>query len=197
MIRAGLALAIALSAAGAVAYRAGPPPGYTGAFGEPDCGECHFDAIRDDEAGAVEIRAPANYEPGRTYEIVVKLAHPRVPAAGFQLTARFLDGTDAGRQAGRLEPGNDRTRVETGDDGVVYASHGAAGVEPESPELARWTLRWTAPAEHDAVAPVAFDVAAQVANDDDSEFGERLYRSRHIAALRLHRPGLVHTVDLP
>lgn len=197
MIRAGLALAIALSAGSAVAYRAGPPTGHTGAFGEPDCGACHFDAIRDDDAGSVDIRAPSSYEPGRTYEIVVKLRHPEVPAAGFQLTARFADGSDAGRQAGGLEPGKSRTRVETGDDDVIYASHSVAGVAPEASGLALWTLRWTAPTEGDAAA-VAFDVVAQIANDDDSEFGERLYRARHIVRpLRLRRPGLIHAMDLP
>lgn len=180
MIRAGLALAIALSAGGAVAYRAGPPPGHTGAFGEPDCGACHFDAIRDDDAGFVVIHAPDSYEPGTSYEVVVKLRHPDLEAAGFQLSMRFLDGPRAGKQAGALEPVSDRTRVERSIDGVAYASHSAAGAAPEASGRARWTVRWTAPAHEDAVA-VAIDVAAQVANDDDSEFGERLYRFRHIA----------------
>lgn len=178
MIRAGLSLALALSAGAATAYRAGPPPGHTGAFGEPDCGECHFDALRDDDRGAVAIRAPARYEPGRGYRIRVELHHPRVPTAGFQLSARFADGARAGQQAGALEPGSDRTLVQTRDE-VEYASHSAAGSTPEQPDAATWTIHWTAPPEG---GTVALDVAAQVGNDDDSEFGERIYLARRMVA---------------
>ena len=177
MTRAGVALAASLLAAAGV-YRAGPPPGHTGAFGEPDCGECHFDAVREDPAGAVEIRAPARFRPGGTYEIGVAVRHPDLRAAGFQMTTRFLDGDPAGGQAGRLEatPG---TRLQNADDGIAYLSHSGPGAAPDEPGRAVWTARWTAP--EDGTGPIAFDVAAQAANDDDSEFGERLYLLRTVA----------------
>lgn len=179
--RTAIALAAALLTATAAAYRTGPPPGHTGAFGEPDCGECHFDAVRDDSTGVVEIEAPTRFHPGSSYEITVLLRHPELQAAGFQLTTRFVDGDRAGEQAGKLEPAGPRTRVQAGETGVAYLSHTAQGTIPEEAGRATWTGRWTAPA---GAGAVAVDVAAQVANDDDSEFGERLYRER-----RVIRPG--------
>lgn len=172
------------------AYRTGPPPAHTGAFGEPHCGACHFDAIRDDDRGGVVIRGPDAYRPGETYTVVVELTHPALDAAGFQLTARLADGPRGGEQAGSLEPMDGRTRVQVAESGVAYAAHAMDGVAPTSEGTARWELRWTAPgaATRDAgTSPgtgpgtVAFDVAAQVANDDDSEFGERYYGARRVA----------------
>lgn len=182
MIRAALPLAAALAAGtlGSV-YRTGPPPGHTGAFGEPDCGVCHFDADRDTDAGALTILAPATYRPGDPVELRVELRDPELAAAGFQLTTRFVDGPAAGRQAGSLEPASVRTRVEAGEAGVSYASHTDIGARHDGPGPATWTVRWRAPTDGGAVA---VDVAAQAANDDDSEFGERLYRADTRAAPR-------------
>lgn len=206
-LRAAPTLALVLCATGAAAtaaYRAGPPPGHTGAFGEPDCASCHFDAIEDDERGGVVIRAPGMYEAGRTYSITIELRHPELEAGGFQLTARFADaagaretgvekelrkdggnaggnagentGENGGRQAGTLKAGGATTRV-LGGRGIEYASHTAESVVASERGVMTWELQWTAPA---AAAAVALDVAAQMANDDDSEFGERLYRARHL-----------------
>ena len=172
MIRAGLALAAAAVTLAATAYREGPPPGHTGAFGEPDCGACHFDAIRDDAAGALRIDVPGEYRPGRSYVLTITVSHPDLDAAGFQATARFAGGGSLGAQAGRLEAVDGRTRVQVGENGVSYASQSERGAPPSADGESVWTLRWTAP---DGGDPVRFDAAAQVANDDDSEFGERLY----------------------
>ena len=170
------AFAAAVTLGAGFAYRDGPPPAHTGAFGEPDCGACHFDAARDGD-GRVAIAVPAAYEPGRTYDIEVTLEHPELEAAGFQLSTRFASGSRAGEQAGELAAPSERTRVQAGDNGVLYASHTAAGANPEQPGSARWTVRWTAPpARHD----VAFDVAANAANDDVSEFGDRLLLRREV-----------------
>lgn len=179
MIRTGLGLAAAALTVAAGAYRDGPPPAHTGAFGEPDCGACHFDAIRDDDAGSLRIRVPGSYRPGATYTVTIEIAHPELAAAGFQVAARFTGGAHPGGQAGRLEAVGARTRVEVGPDGVVYATHTDRGVPPSGPGRTEWALRWTAPA---GGGDVSFDAAAQVANDDDSEFGERLYLgSRRVA----------------
>ncbi|MEJ2502100.1 MAG: hypothetical protein P8177_02115 [Gemmatimonadota bacterium] len=151
MIRAVIALVAATLTAAAGVYREGPPPGHTGAFGEPDCGACHFDAPRDDDAGDLRLDVPAGYRPGATYHVTLELSHPELAAAGFQLAVRHAEGQDAGSQAGRLEPVDLRTRVETGDNGVSYASHSEAGVEPSSDRATAWTLRWTAP---EGVCPV-------------------------------------------
>ena len=176
--RIGLAvLAAGLSLGAGTLYRDGPPPGHTGAFGEPDCGACHFDAVRDDQRGAVRLDAPATYEPGVTYDIDVHLEHPRLAAGGFQLTTRFVGGSRDGQQAGRLVSISDRTRVGAGKNNVLYASHTAAGAVPQEQGAARWTVRWTAPVARE---PVAFDIAANAANDDASEFGDRLLLDREV-----------------
>ncbi|NIP80960.1 MAG: hypothetical protein GWM90_17785, partial [Gemmatimonadetes bacterium] len=127
-VLAGLALVTATAVAGA--YRTGPPPGHTGAFDQPDCAACHFDALRDDPAGSVALEAPERYRPGGTYEVTVTLRYPELPAGGFQLAARYLEGPCAGRQAGALEATDERTRIQTGEDGVAYASHSEDGVTP-------------------------------------------------------------------
>lgn len=197
MIRAGVVLVLVASAGAAgaagavVVYRAGPPPAHTGAFGEPDCGECHFDAARNDREGSARILAPDSYQPGHSHTLTVELRRPALAAAGFQLSARYLHGPAAGEQAGTLESLDGRTAVEITEEGIMYASHTAAGAAPGPGNhaahgdesgvaehgVARWTLRWTAPADG---GDVAFDLAAQVANDDDSEFGETLYTSRRV-----------------
>lgn len=172
-------LALISVGAGTSAYRTGPPTGHTGAFGEPDCAACHFDAVRDDPRGAATIDAPEAYRPGERHDVTVTIRHPELAAAGFQLTARFTDGDPAGRQAGVLEPAGPETRAQEGGNGVVYVSHSAAGVAPDTAAGAggvrRWTVRWTAP---ESGGSVAFDLAANAANDDDSEFGDRIYRAR-------------------
>ena len=188
MKSAGVALAalVALASLGAgVAYRTGPPPGHTGAFGEPDCGACHFDALRDDPDGAATLDAPAHYVPGGRYDLTVTVRHRALGAAGFQLSARFLEGDRKGLQAGTLEPAGPGAREEEGENGVAYVSHTSGGVTPDvtaedgAEGVRRWTVAWTAP---EAVGPVAFDLAANAANDDDSEFGDRIYLTRHTAA---------------
>ena len=172
----GLALAVCLSI-GAVgtAYRTGPPPGHTGAFGEPDCGACHFDA-GGVGSGSLTVKAPESYRPEEPVHITIELRHLDMAAAGFQLTARFTDGSNAGRQAGVLAP-SDRVGVEVGEGGVLYAAHTAAGSALDESGLAVWTVAWTPP---HGQGPVALDVAAQASNDDDSEFGEQLYLTRRI-----------------
>lgn len=175
-LRAGAALvavvAVVTAAAAPDAYREGPPPGHAGGFGDPHCGACHFDAPVDDTAGSVRIQAPETYRPGKTYRLTVQVEHPALEAAGFGLTTRFLHGDRAGTQAGGLRSPGERVRAVIGDDGLAFASHTATGVAPVEPGVGRWTLEWTAP---DGGGPVAIHVAANAANDDDSEFGDRIY----------------------
>lgn len=174
------ALAALVSLGAGATYRTGPPPGHTGAFGEPDCAACHFDAVRGDPAGSATVDAPGLYRPGEAYRLTVTVRHARLGAAGFQLSARFTDGEAAGRQAGALEPTGPETRAETWKNGVVYASHTEAGADPAAQDggVRRWALTWVAP---ETGGPVAFDLAANAANDDASEFGDRIYRTRHTA----------------
>lgn len=170
-IPAGVALVLA-GAAAAPAYRDGAPTGFTGGFDEPHCGTCHFGDAASREGGAAAIDAPARYRPGETYDIVVTVRHPDLEAAGFQLSVRFADAPMAGTQAGVIEPEAGRAQVSTGPRGVAYAGHTGAGTGPVEPGVGRWTVRWTAP---ETGAPVIFHLAANAANDDDSEFGDRIF----------------------
>jgi hypothetical protein len=162
--------------ASAEAYRSGAPAAHTGGFGEPHCGACHFTGRPNADAGSARIEAPGQYQPGASYEIAVVVTHPDLLAAGFQLTARFADGARAGRQAGRLVPTDGRTRAAPGSNAITYIGHTEAGAIPATAGLGHWVVRWTAP---DSGEPVLFHVAANAANDDDSEFGDHVYLARH------------------
>jgi hypothetical protein len=56
---------------------------------------------------------------------------------------------------------------------ISYAGHTAATAEVETGE-AQWLVRWRAPAGA-AAAPVVFHAAANAADYDDSELGDRIY----------------------
>ena len=88
--------------------------------------------------------------------------------AGFQLSARFEDGGSAGT----LAAADSCVRVFTSGAGVAYASHTEAGTVPREAGRAEWTVRWTAP---EAGGAVVFHAAGNAANDDASEFGDRIH----------------------
>lgn len=151
----------------------GPPPGHTGGFGEPTCAACHEGGADPGTPPArIELRAPATFVPGRTYDIVVTVRRAALERAGFQLAARFAAGDDlSGRQAGSLAP-RDSARVSLVRDtatGVWYARHTLAGNAANG--AGRWVVRWTAPAE---ARQVSFHAAALAANDDNSNFGDEV-----------------------
>ncbi|MDX1630772.1 MAG: choice-of-anchor V domain-containing protein [Thermoanaerobaculia bacterium] len=154
------------------AYVDGAPPGHTGGFEEPTCTSCHFGNPVNDSAGTLEISAPSAFVPGEEYPLEIRLRHPELERAGFQLSARFAKGSDSGDQAGVLSPGAGVEIVE--EDGVQYARHTRDGVEPREGHEIEWRFRWKAPAA--AEPPVVFHVAANAGNYDDSEFGDFVYR---------------------
>ena len=171
------ALAVVVFALGAATlrYSDGPPPAHTGGFGEPTCRACHFDAPLNDAGGRLTLEGlPKGYAPGQTYRLRITVAHPSLAAGGFQLSARFPDGA----QAGAFDVDTTRIRTHRVDtSGVVYVSHAKAGMRPAAPDTARWSLRWRAPERPDSVR---FHLAANAANGDDSEFGDFIFT--HTAA---------------
>jgi len=151
-------------------YADGPPPGHTGGFGEPTCRACHFDAPLNDAGGRLTLEGiPRDYAPGHTYRLRITVTHPGLAAGGFQLSARFRDGAQAG--AFTVDPALMRVR-RADSSGVVYASHTKTGTRPVAPDTARWTLAWHAPARGDTIL---FHLAANAANGDDSEFGDFIF----------------------
>ncbi len=170
----GLALALAPVGVATLAYREGPVPAMTGGFGESTCRSCHFDNPPDAPRGSLRLEGlPERYEPGRTYRIQIDVRRPDIRRAGFELAVRFAEGPARGRQAGRLQPVDARTRTITSEDGLIsYIQHNEAGSAAEDGR-GHWTIAWTAP--DDALGPVVFNVAANAANDDASPLGDYIY----------------------
>jgi hypothetical protein len=172
MAAACLAPALLLATTDARATRDRPPTAHTGAFGEPTCHSCHFDSDLNGGAGRLLLLdVPEHYVPGREYRVTVLLVETAMNAAGFQLTARFHDG----HQAGTIRPApqeQDRVDVTT-DRNIQYAHHLYEGTVPLSPDTARWVLLWTAPA--DSPEPVIFNVVGNAADDDTSPLGDFIY----------------------
>jgi hypothetical protein len=157
-----------------VVYRDGPPFGFSGGFGEDHCQACHSSDKVNASPGSVRISAPERYIPGKTYAVTITLKRPGMAIGGFQFTARFENDSS---QAGTLSVDHslkDRVKIAT-DRGVQYAYHLRPGTELTATDVVRWTLRWTAPADR---RTVLFNVAANAANGDDSQFGDFVYLSR-------------------
>lgn len=178
------------AAAASGIYLDGPPPGHTGGFDEPTCRACHFDRELNPRGGEVRLEGvPGRYVADSVYDVSVVLAHGETGRAGFQLAARWRTGRREGCSAGDLRPGRAegvRAATADGEDGceVVYLQHTEAGTGPVEDEdgVVRWRVRWRAPSGADG--PVAFHVAANAANDDASEFGDRIYASEAVARPR-------------
>jgi hypothetical protein len=172
-VRSGaLAILVTAICAGfiAEASESGPVPARTGGFGEASCTQCHWDNPLDDPAGRLVVSGiPAAYAPGQRYTITVAVSHPQLVRAGFQVSARFEDG----RNAGSLTPTDERTTVSVDPErSVTYAQHTAAGAVAPSPGAARWTFDWTAPP---VAGDVVFHAAANAGNGDASPLGDFIY----------------------
>ena len=169
VLAAVLSLA-ALAPAPVAAYADGAPPGFSGGFGEQSCHACHFEAEPNTPPGSLTIEGvPAQAVAGQRYPLTVTLTRPGLVLAGFQLSARFSDG----KQAGTLAPGEgeqERVRVET-QGGVQYANQRQKGGAPSAPDVARWTVLWTAPDP----GAVEFHAAANAANNDERVGGDFVY----------------------
>jgi hypothetical protein len=167
-----LAGALLLATTDARATRDRPPTAHTGAFGEPSCQTCHFDSDLDSGTGRLLLSGvPDLYVPGREYPLTVLLVQVHLNAAGFQLTARFHDG----HQAGAIAPGpREQGRVDvTTDRNIQYAHHIYDGTTPVSPDTARWVVLWTAPTG--SPEPVLFNLVGNAADDDMSPLGDFIY----------------------
>ena len=170
------AVLIAASPAGSLPhgreYRDGPPPGFSGGFGENSCQGCHADFDLNAAGGSVTLRGvPERFSAGQVYPLEVTLVRSGMRVGGFEATARFEEG---GAQAGSLGVPSDsqgRLAVVTDRD-VQYAYQRQAGSRLVAPDTARWTVLWTAPAGGGAVV---FNVAANAANEDDSTLGDYIY----------------------
>ena len=154
-------------------YRDGPPPAHTGGFGEPTCRYCHASYDVNEGPGDVTVHGvPPEFTPGHTYTLRIALRHKGLRIGGFQLSARFEDGAKPGNQAGGFVPLDTLVAV-TEHESILYAHHVRAGSFPAMPDSIQWSLAWTAPEQ--PIGSVVFHVAANAANDDNSEFEDLVY----------------------
>lgn len=172
-VEGGAAQPGAKSAVGLL-YRDGPPFGFSGGFGEDHCQACHTGQKLNAEQGSLTIAAPEQYLPGETYDVTITLKRPGMALGGFQFTARFEEDST---QAGTLSlPDGEQGRLKVVDDrGIQYAYHKRPGAQLTATDVARWTLRWTAPAGD---RTVLFNVAANSANGDEAQTGDFIYTAR-------------------
>lgn len=141
---------------------------YTGGFGEQSCHSCHFDYELNQPEGELSVTGIEDaYEPGREYTVGISVKREDMNRAGFQMTARFEDGT----QAGTFELDEELTTTPNIENKISYVQHGIGNVEAEGGEK-KWQVKWLAP---DATGPVVFNIAANAANGDASEFGDWIY----------------------
>lgn len=160
------------------AFSTGPDPGRTGAPGELTCAtaECHGTA-KNTGQGQFSIVAPAQYEPGQTYQIVVRhrtndLTRKRW---GFQITAL----TSSNARAGVWQSLSDQTQlVEDNLPGFrrQYAEHTDQGTFREQTGGASWTLNWTAPAAD--AGPITFYAAGNQADNNSNNTGDQIYTTQ-------------------
>lgn len=145
---------------------------FTGGFGEETCRSCHFDYDLNQEGGSLAVKGLDNpLEPGESYEVIVTVESEQLEVGGFQMTARFKDGT----QAGEFEWTGDRLMLtpSVGDD-IQYLQHSSEGTSPTGDREVSWTFIWLAP-ENRSSNQVIFNIAANAGNDDDSSFGDWIY----------------------
>jgi len=168
-------LLTALAAAGAIPSPTLPQadvpiPGHTGGFGEDDCTVCHLEAGPNLPGGSlVLLGLPEGYEPGSSYELEVVLEADGTAQAGFQLTARHPDGS----QAGAFAPVDGGVQILSPDSLVAdYVAQTVEGSEVADPSGATWRVHWTAPP---GSGSILFHLAANSANGDQSPLGDLVY----------------------
>jgi hypothetical protein len=142
---------------------------FTGGFGEESCHSCHFDYDINHPEGSLEIRGlNTSYKPGHTYEFEILVSRHDMLKAGIQMTARFEDG----RQAGNFALNDSLTFTPGIEGGVQYLQH-APGTIAAGGGNKTWTITWTAPDQ--SSGDVIFNIAANAATGDQSEFGDWIY----------------------
>lgn len=139
---------------------------FSGGFGEQSCHSCHFDYDLNMEEGIMELRGLGDeIESGKEYKLEVLVSRPELGAAGFQLTARFEDGSQAGTFIL-----NDQVILTPSTPGEVkYLQHAIRNIHPENGSKV-WKFTWRAPENTDL--PIIFNLAGNAANGDESAFGD-------------------------
>lgn len=158
----------------AAAFPEGPPPGHTGANGQPDCSVCHFAGPDPTvNSGLTITNYPQEVSPGAVYELKVQLLDPEQRAGGFQVA--IVAAENAQVSIGEWIAG-EKQRIDTEND-IAYLGHSepkSASHDDDSGEmLTEWVLRWRAPTENPG--PLRIIAAAVASDHDDSPLGDAVY----------------------
>lgn len=150
---------------------------FTGGFGEETCRSCHFDYDLNWEDGNLTVNGiPEKIDAGSEYEIKILVEREDLGKAGFQMTARYADG----RQAGTFQRSDNNRLAFTKavPDSLQYIQHSKEGTEPVENGQNSWIINWKAP---DTLADsVYFNITANAANNDQSEFGDWIYQQEFV-----------------
>jgi hypothetical protein len=187
LVRAAVLASVLGGATLAFAFSTGPPASRTGAFAvagrtaEPNCSVCHSGQVVNDPAGSIALLGvPAQYSPGQTYPLTVRLDYPWDPPPpdpvkwGFQLQAVLAaTGDSAGVWDLSANTGPDTLRVVRGLSTSVwrhrrYVEQIAASTRTGQGGPVTWTMNWVAPPADSGT--VYFFLAANAANGDGQSF---------------------------
>lgn len=150
-----------------------PPLGHAGGFGESTCITCHQGSELNAFGGHVTISGiPDQYVQGTRYLLTVLLEAEETSIAGFQLTARYGNGSKKGLSAGEIRPIDDRVAVSIGTNSVQYVYQTSQGTDMPAPDSTSWSMEWIAPSNESSVV---FHVAANSGNGDNSPLSDLVY----------------------
>jgi hypothetical protein len=155
-----------------IAYPEDLTGSFTGGFGEETCRSCHFDYDLNPEGGTLTVSGISKtIHNGDSVNIVITVKRKDLGRAGFQLSARYENGS----QAGYFDIA-DKSSVmfsEAVADSLQYVQHSSSGSKVGNEEQNSWTVKWIAPKKRDE--SVIFNITANAANGDQSEFGDFIY----------------------
>ena len=145
---------------------------FTGGFGEETCRSCHFDYDLNPKEGTLTVSGiPKTITAGETVEIDIAIEREALGATGFQMSARYNDGSQAGRF---LIENDDRLMFsQSTPDSLQYVQHSSEGSKPSSEKSNSWKIWWQSP--ENPQGSVIFNIAANAGNGDQSEFGDYIY----------------------
>lgn len=173
----GASLALALSSGPPAAATGMPAVGGKGAELSCNRAGCHS-GNPVNQSGSLEILGvPAQYVPGNSYPITVRLASTTTTGNsgrrwGFQLTTVAL-GTGLGAGTYQLPA---ELQTVAGANQRVYVEHTSSALRQGTASPAEWTFTWLAPPT--AQGAIGFYAAGNAANGDFTNGGDHIYTVR-------------------
>lgn len=174
------------------AYSSNVPAQRTGGFGEQTCVSCHSGTVNP-AGGSLTISGPAFYAPYLAFKITVTIQDNAVSRNGwgFQLSARFAGGKQAGSFVGRS--GLYLQTVPS--TGVQYVSQKPAPVQPGNSYT--FTVDWVAPPDQ-AGGDVIFS-ASGMASDGSGSGGDHVFTAQAVVkaavAATINSGGIVNAAS--